>query len=136
MGIKQRILVVAIVLALVFGSLIGIYMYMSYYRVDTSTIEYIEQFQTGKYIFNDLANDIGVESIDDIGYKVNGDYAINIYYGKQIIEMNQACFKSDKFREALGKIGIKVLTHEDEDGTILYKVTSWDDEVKEYSTVE
>lgn len=134
-GIKYRILVAGIGLTIVFAALLGVIYYMMYMRVDTATLDYLASLQKGKYTFNDVGQDICVESIDDIGYIIKGKYNLNIYYGKRVIEMNKACFKSDKFREALDKVGLKVLTHENEDGEVLYKVTSWGEEIEEFSKV-
>lgn len=135
MRIDKRIAGASMVFVLVVAALVGIFVYMTYLHVDTSTIEYIEQYQQGNFIFNDIAGDIQVESIDDIGYIVEGEYQIDIYYGKQRIKMNRACFKSKSYRDALKTIGIVVKTHKNDDGTILYKVTCWDEDVVELSNV-
>lgn len=135
MKIKSQILLAFFVLALLAGALIGLYAF-SAVRVDTSTIDYIQGMQKGPNDFLDLANDINVSSADDVGFIVEGEYSINIHYGDQIIEMNRNCFKSEEYREALAGIGINVYTHENEDGTILYRVTYWGEDVDEYSRVE
>lgn len=135
MKIKSQILLAFFVLALLAGALIGLYAF-SAVRVDTSTIDYIQGMQKGPNDFLDLANDINVSSADDVGFIVEGEYSINIHYGDQIIEMNRNCFKSEEYRSALEGIGINVYTHENEDGTILYRVTYWGEDVDEYSRVE
>lgn len=134
MRIKREIIAASAILIMVIAALVALYVY-PYSRVDMSVIEYIEQLQRGPNEFSDLAGDINVESVDDIGFIVNGDYNINIHYGDQIIEMNKNCFESAEYISALGRIGIKVFTHVNDDGTILYKVTYWDEEVDEYSLV-
>lgn len=131
---RSQIAAAFIVMILVAGILVGLYVYMSV-RVDTSTVDYIKQMQRGPNNFLDLANDINVSSADDIGYQPKGRYSINIYYGDQIIEMNKNCFKDSSYKKKLKEIGIEVLTHENEDGSVLYRVTYWGEPVDEYSLV-
>ena len=133
--IRTQILLAFLGLLLVIAALIGVYVYQSTY-VNTSTIEYIYSMQKSPNKFLDLANDINVSSVDDIGFIVNGEYNINIHYGSQIIEMNKNCFNSDAYRNELSKIGIKVFTHVNEDSSVLYRVTYWDEDVDQYSFMD
>lgn len=133
MNIRWRILMAASGFFIVVAALIGIFYYMTYVRVDMSTIEYIGRMQIGPNKFNDLSGDINVESGDDIGYIIRGDYQIDIHYGSQIISMNKNCFKSQEYLDKLNKIGIKVQSHQNDDGSILYRVTYWGDPVEELS---
>jgi hypothetical protein len=134
MKIKQQILIAAFALFLGVAALVSIYAYMSL-RIDTSTIEHIKTLQRSPGKFIDPGNEINVDSIDDIGFIVLDDYSINIYYGDQVIEMNRNCFKSEAYRNLLSEIGIDVYTHENDDGTILYKVTYWGEEITQFSRV-
>lgn len=136
MSMKIRIAFAAFGLFLAIGALVGIVIYLEWYRVDMSGIEHIEQAQRGPNDFNDPAGDIAVQSVDDIGYVVKGDYLLDIHYGRQVIAMNKKCFESKEFRTALSEIGIKVYTRkDDETGKVMYKVTYWDDKVSEYSRI-
>lgn len=135
MSMKTRIATAAIALLLVLGAAVGIYIWMDYGRIDYSTIDYISTMQKGRNQFNDLGNDINVESVDDIGYIINGYYMIDIHYGDQIITMNKKCFEDKMFRSKLERIGIKVYTHEDENQNVQYKVTYWGEDVQEYSLI-
>lgn len=135
MHIKRNIVVSFTGLALVVVVLILIYVYMTI-RVDYSTLDYIGRYQKGAFQFMDLAGDICVTSIDDIGYEVKGKYNIVIHYGKQVIAMNERCFSDETFRQKCKRIGLVILTHEDEDtGEVLYKVTCWEQPVTEWSRV-
>lgn len=133
--IKTQIVLAALGLFIVIVALVGLYVYQNN-RVDMSTIEYIQSMQKGPSDFLDLANDINVSSADDVGFIVNSEYNINIHYGSQILEMNRKCFMSEQYRKGLEKIGILVYTHVNEDGSILYKVTYWGEEVDQYSKVD
>lgn len=132
---KKRIFVAALGLLICIAALLLLYGYVDT-RVDTSTIEYIESLQTSPNVFVDLANDINVSSANDIGFIVEGDYHILIYYGGQIIDMTKNCFESEEYKQLLRRIGIKVYTHVNDDASILYKVTYWDEEVEQYSRVD
>ena len=134
MHLRAKIPLCVALLVIVLGACCGLYYYTSV-RVDTSTIEYIESMQKGPNKFLDLARDINVESVDDIGYIVTGEYSLNIYYGDQVIYMNRNCFKSSEYRDALATIGIRVLSKKLDDGSIIYKVTYWDDPVVELTHV-
>lgn len=130
--LKQSLFVALFGLSCAVLALVGIYFYMSY-RIDTSGIEHIKNVQVGPGQFNDPSGDVKVESAADIGYIIKGPYRIVIKYGNQTIEMNKRCFKSEEYKTALASIGIKVLTHYNEDDdTVLYKVTYWGTEVDEY----
>ena len=135
MHLKRNIAVASNGFLLVVLALIGIYVYMNF-RIDTSSMEYIRQFQKGAFNFIDLANDIGVSSIDDIGYEVKGKYNILIHYGKQVIKVNERCLRSEDFKAKASAIGLKILTHENEDGTVMYKITCWDQPCTEWSRVD
>lgn len=135
MHIKRNIAVAATSVFLVVLVLVAMYLYTSY-RIDTTSMEYIRQFQKGAFNFIDLANDIDVHSIDDIGYEVKGDYNLLIHYGKQVIKVNKRCLMSDDFKAKAAAIGLKILTHEDEDGNVLYKITCWDLPCTEWSRID
>lgn len=131
MNIKSQIAIGAIGLIIGVVALALLYYFMNN-RIDTSTIEYIQGMMKGPNDFLDLANDINVESEDDIKYRVNDDYDITIYYGDQVIDMNKDCFNSEEYRALLESIGIKVYTHVDTDNkTILYRVTYWGEDAEE-----
>ena len=133
MHIKRNIGVAFTGLALVVTVLVIIYAYL-FNRVDYSTLDYIARYQKGAFRFMDLAGDICVTSVDDIGYVVKGKYDIVIHYGKQVIAMHESCFNDETFRKKCKAIGLVVLTHEDEDtGEVMYKVTCWDQPVTEWS---
>lgn len=133
MHLRAKIAMSVTFLIIVLGSCCLLYYYTSV-RVDTSTIDYIKSMQKHPNEFLDLASDINVESADDVGYVVKGDYYLVIHYGSQVFEMNRNCFKSDDYINRLKSIGIKVY-HKEKDGKILYKVTYWDDPVTEWSLV-
>lgn len=134
MHLRAKIPLCVAALVLVLGACCGLYYYTSV-RVDTSSIEYIKSMQKGPNEFLDLANDINVESADDIGYIVTGEYSLNIHYGDQVIEMNRNCFSSSEYHDALASIGIRVLSKKLDDGSIIYKVTYWDEPVVELTHV-
>jgi len=134
MSMSQRIGVAVVGLIACVGALILLYGYTSQ-RVDTSVIDYISQLQTSPNKFIDVSGDIGVSSANDIGYLVNSDYNIVIYYGKQVIEMNRNCFNNEVYRNKLAEIGVRVYTKTTEDGIVDYKVTYWDVEVERFSRV-
>lgn len=135
MKMKQRILVAIVGLVLVISALVAIFIYETY-RIDYSSINHIKGAQRGPNEFSDLANDICVTSADDINYIVKGRFHIQINYGRQVIDMNVTSFKSKEFHDRLKEIGIVVKYHENDDGSILYRVTYWDEVVEEivYST--
>ena len=133
MRMRREMFAAFVMLVLVVGAIIGIYYYMDYVRVDYRVLDYIYQFQTEKFTFSDIGGDISVESVNDIGYSIEGYKRLQIYYGKQRIKVNKHCFDDQQFRQKLGKIGIVIKTHENDDGTLLYKVTCWDEEIDCYS---
>ena len=114
--------------------LLGLYAYTNY-GIDYSSIDHIRGYLVAPNKFLDLSGDIAVKSADDIGFKVEGEYNIIIYYGKQVIKVPPTAFESAEFRSALSEIGIRIFHHVNDDGTILYKVTYWDVPVDEYSIV-
>lgn len=123
MSMKYRIGVAVFGLMLGIGALVGLYIY-STQRIDYSAIDYIKEMQTGQNEFLDLANDIGVKSADDLGYKVNSDYNLTIFYGQQTIEVSRAAFESEEFRERLKQIGVEIKSKTSDD-SIKYQVTYW-----------
>lgn len=135
MKIKSQIIIAALAFTLCTAGLVGVYYYTEN-RIDMSAIEHIAGFQVAPNEFVDLANDIGVESSEDLGFLVKSDYNIIIYYGKQIIKMNPNCFASQEYRNALEEIGINVYTRESDDGTIEYMVTYWGEAIEQYTRVE
>ena len=132
-GAKMRygVIVALFGLFLGLGSLVALYVFTAG-RIDYSTINHIKDMQRGPNSFHDLSGDIAVSSADDVGYKVDGEYSLTIYYGKQIIHISPNAFKSEEFRSKIGEIGIKLYHHVNEDGSILYKVTYWDEDIDEY----
>lgn len=135
MNIKYKILFTAIALLLAVMACLGIYYYVDT-KEDTSTIEYILNNQRSPNRFTDLAKDINVQSVDDIGYIVRGKYNISIHYGDQVIKMTKKCFEDPKYHALLARIGIEVKTHKEDDEHILYKVTYWGENVQELSLVD
>lgn len=123
MSMKYRIGVAVFGLMLGIGALVGLYIY-STQRIDYSAIDYIKEMQTGQNEFLDLANDIGVKSADDLGYRVNSDYNLTIFYGQQTIEVSRAAFESEEFRERLKQIGVEIKSKTSDDN-IKYRVTYW-----------
>lgn len=123
MSMKYRIGVAVFGLMLGIGALVGLYIY-STQRIDYSAIDYIKEMQTGQNEFLDLANDIGVKSADDLGYRVNSDYNLTIFYGQQTIEVSRAAFESEEFRERLKQIGVEIKSKTSDD-SIKYQVTYW-----------
>ena len=135
MNIKYKILFTAIALLLAVMACLGIYYYVDT-KEDTSTIEYILNNQRSPNRFTDLAKDINVQSVDDIGYIVRGKYNISIHYGDQVIKMTKKCFEDPEYHTLLAWIGIEVKTHKEDDEHILYKVTYWGENVQELSLVD
>lgn len=135
MKIKYNILIAALGLTLVVVALVAIYV-LEGSRIDTSAVDYIYSMQKGPSKFLDLASDINVSSAEDVGFKVNADYDITIYYGDQVIPMNRNCFNSEEYRNLISKIGLKVYTRVGDDEVIQYRVTYWGDEIDQYSIVE
>jgi len=116
--------------------LVGAFIYMGV-RIDYSTIDHITELQKSPNEFNDLSGDVDVHSSDDLGFIVNSDYSISIYYGRQIIELTPTCFKSEEYRERIAKIGLHVYTAVDEEsGNILYRVTYWGEDIDQFSRVD
>ena len=136
MTTRKQLIIASVAFLVMVAILVGIYVYVSYFNVNTSSIDYIYSMQTGQNKFRDLAGDINVKSADDIHYKVNGDWNIIIQYGDQYIAMNHAAFRSEDYRAKLAKIGIHVYTHVDAKDIIEYKVTYWDDPIEEYSIID
>ena len=136
MHVKTRILVPTIGILLLVTILLGMLFYM-HLKVDYSSIDHIKELQKSPNEFNDLSGDIDVHSYEDLGFIVNSRYNISIYYGRQIIEMNPSCFKSEEYRERLCEIGIKVYTRvSEETGNVEYKVTYWGDEIDQFTRVD
>lgn len=131
---KSRILIALLGLIIVIAALVGLYIYSSQ-RIDYSSIDYIKKMQKGHNEFLDLANDIGVSSADDLGYRVNGEYDITIFYGQQTIEVNRSAFESAEFRERLAAIGVEIKSKKLDDGSVKYRVTYWDDVIDEFDLV-
>ena len=134
MHIKCNIAIAFVGLLLGCALLVGIYFYM-FVRIDYSSIDYIYSFQKGAYVFSDLAGDIGVDSIDDLGFEVKGEYNLVIHYGRQIIKVNKNCFESEEFHRRIKLIGLEIKTHTNEDGTILYRVESWGEPIVQWDYV-
>ena len=136
MYIKRNIIFSFIFMLFALMSVVGIYWY-SYVRIDYSSIDYIKSLQKGPKVFTDLSGDIGVDSVDDLGFEVKGEYDILIHYGKQIIKVNKQCLMSDEWKNKAEAIGIKVLSRVDKDtNKRLYRITFWGDEVDEWSRVD
>lgn len=128
-------IVVAFIMFVIVCCVIG-YLYMwSTYSPDYSAINHIKTNMRGPNIFSDLSNDIDVDGPDDIGFIVKGEYHLEIHYGKQIITVTRNCFFDEKYKAALAEIGIEIKYHVNDDGSIMYRVTYWDDVVDEYTRV-
>lgn len=89
--------------------LLGVYWY-----VDTNTvsdpyasINLIKSKINGRGELQDYDNEIGVTSIDDIGYKMK-DGKIQIHYGKIVIIVGKDELKSKDFNRALLDVGIEI----------------------------
>lgn len=120
---------------LVMFVLAGAFVY-TMFRVDTSSLKHILELQAGKNDFGPLGvQEIGVESVDDVRYVVNGPLDITIHYGRQVIHMPPKAFESDEFRSLLKQVGVQVYTHENDDGSHQYKVTYWGEECEEKSKI-
>lgn len=135
-GQRMRAQVILALVSIVFvvAILIAIYVFTSM-RIDYSAVEHIKSLQLGPNNFADLSGDIGVTSANDLGYTVEGEYHIMIYYGKQVIKVPPTAFESKEFRTALKGIGIEIFHHVNDDGSILYKVTYWGEPIDEFSLV-
>lgn len=135
MGLGKRIGVITLLIVVVGVAVFGIY-YLLDTRVDISIIEEIRDAQKGPYKFSDIGNEIDAHSIEDIGFKDNGDWNISLYYGKKVIKINKNCMEDQDFMSALKDIGIEMKFREDENGTPQYKITCWGEEVQQWSRVE
>lgn len=131
---KSQIAIAVLGTLLVVAAAVLLYAHL-YARIDYSAIDYISTLQKGANSFSDLAGDIAVESVEDLGFEVTGDYQLVIHYGKQIIKVNKNCLTSDEWKLRAGRIGIEVLTHVNEDGTVLYRVTYWGEPITQWSLV-
>lgn len=131
---KNKIIAASVCLVLSIFTIVALYVYLTY-RIDYSAINHIKKAQIGANKFADMADDISVESVDDIYFIVRSKFDIQIHYGKQIINMNLTCFKSDEFHERLSEIGIEVKFREKDDGTIEYRVTYWGEKVEEKALI-
>ena len=134
MHIKRNIVVAFVGLVLVCTVLVLLYVYL-FYRIDYSSIDYLESFQRGHFVFNDLANDIGVKSIDDLGHEVKSDYNIVIHYGKQVIQVNRRCLESPEFHKRIARIGLVIKSHKNEDGSMLYRIECWGEPLEQWDYV-
>lgn len=114
--------------------LIGLYYYESH-RIDYSTIKYIKSQMKGKYTYSDLANDIGVNSEDDLGYEVKDRYHLVLYYGEQVINITPTCFKTPEFFEKLKEIGVTVEWRVRDDGEVGYKLEYFGDPIQKWVDV-
>ena len=136
MKIGRNIVFAAIAMLMVIVVLISIYLY-DYTRIDYTTIDYIKSLQKGPSNFLDLSGDIGVKSIDDLGFEVKGEYDLLIHYGRQVIKVNKQCLDSEEWVNKASGIGLKVYTKvSEETGKRLYRVTYWDDKVEQWSRVD
>lgn len=135
-GQRMRAQVILALVSIVFvvALLVFIYMFTSM-RIDYTAIDHIESLQLGPNSFADLSGDIGVSSVDDLGYTVEGEFHLMIYYGKQVIKVPPPAYESEEFRAALKKIGIEIFHHINDDGSILYKVTYWGEPIDKFSLV-
>lgn len=131
---RAQVIVALVGIVLVVAALILLYLY-DYNRLDYSTINHIKELQVAPNSFTDLSGDIGVQSVNDVGFEVEGEYNMSIYYGKQVIKVPPTAFKSDEFRSRLEEIGIKIYHHVNDDGSIIYRVTYWGEDTEEYSLV-
>lgn len=134
MSMRGRIGIAVVGLVVIIGVLVGLYIY-SAQRIDYSTIDYIKEMQKGKNDFLDLANDIGVSSADDLGYRVNSEYNLTIFYGKQTIQVSRNAFESEEFRKRLSEIGVEIKSKKNDDSTVKYRVTYWGDPIDKYDVV-
>lgn len=134
-SLTKPIIIAGVFFLLIMAALAGAFVY-SAYRVDTSSLKHILTLQAGKNDFGPLGkNEIGVESANDVRYVVNGPLNISIYYGRQVINMPPKAFESEQFKELLKQVGVRVLTHDNGDGTYAYKVTYWGDPCEEKSKI-
>ncbi|MCM1215072.1 MAG: hypothetical protein NC548_11195 [Lachnospiraceae bacterium] len=134
MHMKRNIIVVFIGICIVCAALIGIYWWM-YVRIDYAAIDYIKSMQRGANNFSDLAGDIGVTDINDLGFEVKGKFDILIHYGKQVIRCNKNCLNSKEWKQKAKAIGIEVKFRINKDESIDYRVTYWGEPIQEWSLV-
>lgn len=132
--VRGQMLAAILGLVIVIGALVALYIY-NYVRIDYAAINHIKELQVSPNHFNDLSGDIGVESVNDLGYKVLGDYNLLIYYGQQVIKVQPNAYRSEDYRRALKEVGIEIFHHVNDDGTILYRVTYWGEPIDEYALV-
>ncbi len=133
---RSQIIAVVFILFIVIGLLAGLYFYMNN-RIDYSSIDYIKGCQRGPNNFSDLAGSINVHSADDVGYKINGKYNIDIMYGDMVINIPKPAFFDEEFIQRVGEVGIEYKYKEDpETGLVQYRVTYWGEPIDEYSKVD
>ena len=134
MGIGKRIAVVVMFLVVAGAAVFGIFYYTAV-RIDDSVVDELIAAQKGPYKFVDVANDIGVASVEDLGFVNNGDWNVSLYYGKKIIKINKRALESQEFKDKLKQLGIVVMFREDDEGKVQFRITSWDEEVTQWSRV-
>lgn len=134
MHMKRNIILTFLGMCIVCVVLVVIYWWM-FVRIDYAAIDYIKTMQKGPGKFSDLAGDIGVESVEDLGFEVKGKLNILIHYGKQVIRVNKNCLDSKEWRAKAKAIGIEVKFRIDDDGNYRYRVTYWGDPIQEWSLV-
>ncbi len=133
--ISRPIFIAGICFIFAMTCLAGAFVYSSY-RVDTSALKHILQLQSGKNNFGPLGkNEIGVESVDDVRYVVQGPLNLQIHYGRQVINMPPKAFEDSRFRDMLKQVGVEVKFHDNGDGTYQYRVTYWGEPCEEKSRI-
>lgn len=132
---KQRIIIAVAMFILAGVGIAAVYFVMAF-RVDTSVIDNIKANQKAPNKFLEGSDEVGVKSVDDIGFVVRGELNIEIHYGKQTILMTRRCFDSPNFIQKLGEIGIEVKWKQMADKSYKYRVTYWGETVTQYDILD
>lgn len=122
-------IVVFLAVAVYFGA-----EYYSNNKLDYSAIETIKSNMRGPGRFYTGETTVCVDSVDDIGYVLKPS-AINLYYGKILVNIPYSALKDEEYLTALSEIGIKIYTRVDEEENTQYRITYWDETVQEWSRV-
>lgn len=119
---------------IILGMIVCCGFFFAYYYFNTtltntnySILNTIRSKIDGRQELKDYDNEIGVKSIDDIGFTIKKD-KIYLYYGKMEFELGSKELMDEEFMNGMKQIGIEI--KKKKNGK--YKITYWGKDVREW----
>lgn len=104
-------------------------------RLNYDVVKLIHDRQKRPGEFIDMDGQVQVDDVDDLGYILK-DGKIELHYGVQTIDIPFKSLDNEEWITSLNEIGIKVYRrYNAQIQETEYRVTYWDDDVTEWSSV-